>query len=352
MNGAAVLRVLVVDDSPFMRQLVTRELERDGDIRVAGVACDGLEAVARVHELCPDVVTMDVEMPRLDGLAALARIMAERPTAVVMLSSLTAEAAEPTLRALELGAVDFVQKPDRGRSLDLSSIGLQLRQKVRGAARASLRRLAEPMPARPAASPPRAALRRPLAAVCIGASTGGPRAPAQLVPELGAALDAAVLIVQHMPAGFTGPFARRLHQAGSLRVKEAEDGDMAAAGLALLAPGGRHLEVASGGRVRLHDGPAVHGVRPSVDVMLRSAAAAFGRRCIAVVLTGMGEDGAEGARSVKEHGGRVVAESAETAVIYGMPRAVIERGLADEVLPLHRVAGAVQRAARALAAAA
>jgi two-component system chemotaxis response regulator CheB len=268
-----------------------------------------------------------------------------------MLSTLTTAGAPATIRALELGAVDFLQKP-APPAAGVSTLEALLAQTVRAAANATVRRpsalaLAAALGTVPAGlrrakpAPNPGSGTRPERLLAIGCSTGGPRALMEVVPHLPGNLPAAVVIVQHMPAGFTRSLAERLDSASALHVKEAEDGDQAAPGLALLAPGGRHMTLHPDGRVLLTDAAPVHGVRPSVDVLFRTLPAVAGGRCVGVILTGMGSDGADGAAAIRESGGRIVAEDASTTVVYGMPRAVAERGLAHALAPLPKIAGIV-----------
>jgi two-component system chemotaxis response regulator CheB len=290
---------------------------------------------------------MDVEMPRLDGLATLERLMVEHPLPVVMCSSLTRAGADATMRALELGAVDFVAKPHPGVTIE--EVGAELAVKVQAAAgsRAVHRSTRTPLPAesqpivqRP--RPPRLARRvGDGRLIVIASSTGGPNALNQVMERLPGDLPAALLLVQHMPAGFTTSLANRLHSRSALEVREAVDGDEPMPGLALLAPGDVHLEIDVRGRVQLNEGPREHGVRPAADVTLRSVARVMPGRVDVVVLTGMGSDGTAGARAVKAVGGRVIAEAESTAVVWGMPRAVVEAGLADEVVPLTEIAARI-----------
>ncbi len=356
------IRVLVVDDSAFMRRVVSEAVDAEPDLEVAGTAINGLDALLKVEQLQPDVVTLDVEMPEMDGLAALRHLMARYPRPVVMLSSLTHAGAVTTIRALNIGAVDFVAKPSGSISLDFHTVKEELVQKIRVAARArvvgkGLRPVPVP-PALPPAGPAASSspgrqpgVPRPLDAtighgrverlVIIGSSTGGPRALGVVVPELPVEPHVAYLIVQHMPAGFTRSLAERLDSTSALAVREAAEGDYLAPGTALVAPGDYHLLVEPGGAIRLDQGPRVHGVRPSVDVALESAAQAYGRNVIAAVLTGMGQDGAAGAAMVRSAGGYVLAEDESTCVVWGMPRAVAERGAANRVEPLDRMAAAI-----------
>ncbi len=337
-------RVLVVDDSAFMRHAIRRVLEAQPDLEVVGVASDGIEALEQVRRLRPDVVTLDVEMPRMDGLQTLAILMRDTPLPVVMLSTLTEAGAPATIRALELGAIDFVTKPSPP-AVSLASVEPHLLETVRQAARARVRRAS---PAAPALDTPRirlaptaATTRRADRLVAIGCSTGGPKALIDVIPHLPGNLPAGVLVVQHMPAGFTRSLAERLDRASALTVKEAQAGDVPVAGLVLIAPGGWHMTLGADGRVLLNDNPPVHGVRPSVDVLFDSLPALYGRKCVGVVLTGMGSDGADGAEALHKAGAPILVEDASTTVVYGMPRAVAERGVADLQVPLPKIAAAI-----------
>lgn len=339
-----MIRVLIVDDSAFVRKALARMLGGAGDIEVAGTAVDGQDGVEKVLELRPDVVTLDVKMPRLDGLEALKRIMAECPTPVLLLSSLTGEGADVTLRGLDLGAVDFVDKSSVEGHMNLLALADELIEKVRGLARS--RRL-------PAASPSSAPVALPEVAreqaqvVVIGTSTGGPAALQTVIPALPANLAVPVLVVQHMPIGFTRSLAERLDQKSELVVREARDGEPLLPGRVLIAPAGRHLKVQrfqGEPRVQLDYEPldALH--RPSVDVLMQSAARVYGAAVLGVVLTGMGADGVEGLRAIRAAGGRTLAESQETCVIYGMPKAAVEAGVVHRVAPLGRIADEINAA--------
>jgi two-component system chemotaxis response regulator CheB len=403
----ARIRVLIADDSALMRQSVRRVLESDPEIEVLDAARDGLDALLKVERLQPDAVTLDVEMPRVDGLTALRMLMERSPRPVVMFSSLTAVGTDTTVRALGLGAVDFIQKPSAQHGAGFSTIGDELIGKVKRAARARVRRphvTASPPPPNAGGSPlyaspdllggvrsgmtreggevvgfglgsgrrdamsgaggagvaPRGMLGvatpalyggggAPDRLLVVGSSTGGPRALAELMAGLPGDLPAAALLVQHLPAGFTRSLAERLDQGSALAVAEAQEHDALVTGRALVAPGDLHLKL-GGARVMLDQGPRRHGVRPSVDTTLEDAAEAFGPAVLAVILTGMGEDGTAGARAVKAAGGVVLAEDESTCVVYGMPRSVIAAGLADEVVPLDQMAAAIGRRLAALPA--
>ncbi|RME86170.1 MAG: chemotaxis response regulator protein-glutamate methylesterase [Caldilineae bacterium] len=340
------LQVLVVDDSALMRRLIGELLESDPGIEVVGTARDGMEAVEKVLELRPDVVTMDVEMPRMNGLDALSQIMQRFPVPVVMLTGLTE--AEVALEAMERGAVDFVLKPSGTISMDLHEIRDELVHKVKLARLANLRKLSSPvLPAPSVPSYGRRRVRSKHPAVVIGASTGGPRAVESVLAALPGDLPAPVLIVQHMPPGFTRSFAQRLDQRSALAVKEAEGGEALEPGNAFVAPGDFHLRVqaaGSAGRVKLEQSPPVNGVRPAVDVTMKDVAEVYGRGAVGVVLTGMGADGAQGAQHIRAAGGIVIAQDQESCVVFGMPRAVIRAGAADRVLPLEDIPAAIVQA--------
>jgi two-component system chemotaxis response regulator CheB len=343
VNVSRRIRVLIVDDSTFVRQALSRMLGADPEIVVAGQAADGREAVDKVHELDPDVVTMDVQMPRMGGLEALGRIMAEHPVPVLLLSSLTREGADVTLKGLELGALDFVDKSRVQGAMNLLQLGEELRAKVKalGSIPASRLRAAPVAPGalgrleRPAATEQRADL------VVIGTSTGGPAALQAIVPRLPEGLLSAVLIVQHMPPGFTRSLAERLAGMSALPVREAEEGEPVVPGQVLIAPAGLHMKLrrrGAGLRVWLDEEPRSALHRPAVDVLMASAARISGPRCLGVLLTGMGSDGVAGLHAIREAGGRTLAESEETCVIYGMPKAAIDAGVVDRAVPLHRMA--------------
>jgi two-component system chemotaxis response regulator CheB len=333
------IRVLLVDDSVYLRHTLTRRLEDGFDIQVVGHAVDGLDALAKISDLEPDVVILDVEMPRLDGLAALERIMEECPTPVVMLSAHTQRGARTTIQALMRGAVDFVPKPGGGAGIQ-DTVG-ELAAKVKVAA-------GTPPPVSPfsaalrGAAPPAKTRRQPLrrgdAVVVIGTSTGGPRALQQVLSGLPADLPAAVAVVQHMPPGFTRSLARRLDEGCALTVREAGREEKLARGLILLAPGDYHLRFKPGRRMALDRGARRNHLRPAVDVTMESAAEYHGSATIGVVLTGMGSDGTAGAARIRAGGGRIVTQDRASCVVYGMPRSVVEAGLADRVVSLPEIA--------------
>lgn len=339
------IRVLVVDDSMLMRKIISDMVQREPDMEVVGTARNGREALEMIRNLDPDVVTLDIEMPEMDGLTALHRIMSETPRPVIMLSAADKKQADITIKALEMGAVDFVPKTSGSLSLDLEKESEQVVQKVRTAARIKVRgrrvRKEGPAVLCDAVSTCDDKL------VLIGSSTGGPRALPEVMSRLPADLDAGLLIVQHMPEGFTKAFAERLNQISKVKVKEAEDGDEIRKGMALVAPGNRHMEV-EGNHVRLSDGPKIHYVRPAVDVMMATAAPIFGKRAVGVILTGMGNDGAEGLQALKKFGGRTMVQDEATSIVYGMPKAAVDIGAADEVVPLTKIADRIVDALKAI----
>lgn len=339
------VRVLVVDDSFFTRKRLVDMLSSDPQIEVVDTAQNGIEAIEKITKLKPDVVTLDVEMPKMDGLTALHHIMRNVPTAVIMVSTLTQEGSEATVHALMEGAVDFVHKPTNNTNMRLAEIKQDLLSKVKYAARAKL--LKKPGAAQPAPADNPHQDSAPGATfsdgknklVMIGSSTGGPRALIEVLPRLPKSFPAPIVVVQHMPPGpFIKSIAKRLETESKIRIEEAQNGAHLEPGVALIAPGGMHLLVEKGGVVKLNHGPAVNSVKPSVDVMMNSGAQIFGADSVGVILTGMGRDGADGMAMIKKKGGHTVAEAESTCVVYGMPRAVIENGDADSVVPIERVA--------------
>ncbi|MCK6563975.1 MAG: chemotaxis response regulator protein-glutamate methylesterase [Dehalococcoidia bacterium] len=340
------VRVLVVDDSAFMRHAIERLLGKVPGIEVVGTAADGVEAVQKALELRPDVITMDVEMPRMDGVTAVGEIMQTTPTPIVMVSTMTTAGAETTLRALEAGAVDFIAKPSH-LSVQITSVGDELTAAIHRARGARVTRK-RPRPEGALAKTGSISSAVSSAAIAvIGCSTGGPPALTEVVPRLPADLPAGVVVVQHMPAGFTGALARRLDQLSPLHVKEAAEGDVVAAGQVLVAPGDYHTVIGRDRRVRLHQGPQLHGVRPSVDVTLDSVVEVYGSRATVAILTGMGRDGADGCARIEEAGGKVIVQDEATSVVYGMPRVAREKTRRATQLPIDRIAEAVAEGTRA-----
>lgn len=346
MSSSDTPTVLVVDDSAFMRKLISEIIDSSGEFRVAGTARTGLDALEKVHSMAPDLVTLDIEMPGLDGIGALGYIMSEAPRPVVMLSAAaTGDANDLAIRALELGAVDFVRKPSGPISVDLATVRDQLLGALRAARKVNLggvELLARPRT--PRSLPAVVAAEGATRAVAIAASTGGPRALAELIPSLARDLGAAVLVVQHMPAGFTRSLAERLDAQSDLVVAEASDGDRLHHNRVYVAPGGFHMRVcmAHGARVvALDDSAPVWGVRPSADRLFTSVAELFGARAVGVVLTGMGRDGAAGLRAIHDAGGVGLAQDQATSTIHGMPRAAVAAGGVDHVIALGAMASRI-----------
>ncbi|MDH4557851.1 chemotaxis response regulator protein-glutamate methylesterase [Pseudomonas sp. BN417] len=340
------IKVLVVDDSALIRSLLSEIVRADAELQLVGVAPDAFAARDLIKQHSPDVITLDVEMPRMDGLTFLDKLMKGRPTPVVMISSLTERGSEATLRALELGAIDFVAKPKLGIAEGMQAYAEEIRAKLKVAARARMVRRNPATAQRP--------VERGLPIVgtekliAIGASTGGTEAIKDVL--LGLPADSpGVVITQHMPPGFTRSFAARLDRLCRISVCEARDGDRILPGTALLAPGGLHMEVARSGAnyvARLSEAPPVNGHRPAVDVMFNSAARCAGRNLIAALLTGMGKDGARGLLEIRESGGYTVAQDEASCVVYGMPREAAEIGAAEAVLPLEEIGPALLAQAR------
>jgi two-component system, chemotaxis family, protein-glutamate methylesterase/glutaminase len=338
-----MIRVLIIDDSTFVRQALTRMLASDPGIEVVGSASDGSEGHAKACALRPDVITLDVRMPRMDGLEALRRIMKDCPAPVLLLSSHTSEGADVTLRGLEIGAMDFVDKSSVQGHMNLLELAEELKAKVRALASISKERVIalspRPWPEKPARLP--AHVTHGVEVVVIGTSTGGPPALQAIIPRLPEGFRSAVLVVQHMPIGFTRSLAERLDSRSVLNVREAEDGEAVTAGSVLVAPAGRHMKVRRRGKhthVWLDDEPRSALHRPSIDVLMVSVARVYGAKVLGVILTGMGSDGVLGLRAIREAGGRALAESEETCVIYGMPKAAVEARVVDDVIPLDRMA--------------
>ena len=336
--GGTKIKVLCVDDSALIRDLMTEIINEQGDMEVVAVAPDPLVARDLIKRHNPDVLTLDVEMPRMDGLDFLERLMRLRPMPVLMVSSLTEAGSEVTLRALELGAVDFLQKPALGIRSGMREYGDRIAEKVRAAAQSRPRRLAQPGGARRSALRPVMVSSEKL--VILGASTGGPEAIRQVLEPL-PPNSPAILIAQHMPGGFTRSFAQRLDRLCQVSVKEAEDGERVLPGHVYIAPGEQHLKLVRSGAnyvVRLDDGAPVNRHRPSVDVLFRSAAEQAGANAIGVLLTGMGKDGAEGLLAMRNAGAHTLAQDQESSLVFGMPREAIARDAATEILPLDRMA--------------
>jgi two-component system, chemotaxis family, protein-glutamate methylesterase/glutaminase len=338
------IRVLVVDDSPTSRLLLVEILRADPEIDVVGQAADGLEALEMVKRLRPDIVTMDVQMPRLDGFAATKRIMVEAPTPILITTSVEPRALSVSLEAVRMGALAVQAKPRDPLAPGFDEEAHELVRQVKAMSRVKVVRHYEPEPARiPPAQTPSATALHDVAAdvVAIATSTGGPAALHRILTTLPADFPVPILVVQHMSRGFSPGFADWLDKASPLVVKLAEEGESLRPGTVYVAVDDHHLCLSPSRRIRLSTAPAVGGFRPSGTVLFESVAAAFGPTAVAVILTGMGRDGVEGLRAIRRAGGRTIAESEATAVVYGMPAAAIHAGLADFVLPLDEVCAAV-----------
>jgi two-component system chemotaxis response regulator CheB len=344
------IRVLVVDDSALMRKLIPQMLERDGSIQVVGTAMDGTFALSKIEELKPNVITLDLEMPRMGGIETLREITRKHPIPVIVVSAHTTSGASATFKALAMGALDFVAKPADAASSHMTEVASELISKIKGAASGRIgaapavthtaAMLAKPQ--NPKQPRPRVA---PSKIVAIGISTGGPNTLQYVLAQLPADFPGSILVVQHMPEGFTEMFARRLNDTCSIEVKEAHSGDLLVAGRALICPGNRHMRVRQlplGPVVVLSGEERVNGHRPSVDVLFRSVAHEFGATAMAVLMTGMGDDGADAMADVKAAGGLTIAQDSESCVVFGMPKAAIERGHVARILNLDALANTLQ----------
>ena len=354
------IRVLVVDDSTFMRKVLETIYNGDEQLQVVGSAKDGREAVSMAESLKPDVISMDINMPHVDGLQATAEIMTTNPKPIVIVSSESKEGAASTLRALELGAIEFVAKPSGGIDLDMQSVKEELLRKVRMAAKVRVVRTATRLAssiqgtggtAKPASAPkasprptPKSANDQRFPVVVLAASTGGPATVMRIAPGFTRDFPAAVILVQHMPATFTSQYAAQLAEFTEIRVKEAESNESLMPGTLYICPGGQHLRVTPTGRIQL-DGASgrINGYLPNMDVTMESVAAYAGPLSIAAVLTGMGNDGTNGARAIKNAGGLVLAQDEATCVIFGMPAEAIKAGVVDQVLGIDDIYQAMEK---------
>lgn len=363
-------RILIVDDSPFIRRLMKDWFGSEPDFEVVGAAENGKQGWEMAVTLRPDVITLDVEMPVMDGLQCLQHIMRDNPTPVIMVSSVTRKGATQTIKALELGAVDFVTKPDGPNSVKIVTAKDEILEKTRAALGAKFHgrpiqaprgavptvpRLSRPLLVNKPSTPAPVELEKPRhiikpvlrtdlktdKVVIIASSTGGPRALTALFSSLPKGFPAPILIVQHMPQGFTDSFAKRLDSIGTVPCQEAREGERIIPGLALIAPGGRHMIIKPDHTIGFSDDPQIHGVRPAADYLFKSAAAVYGSRCLGAVLTGMGKDGAQGALEVMKRGGLTLGESEKSCVIYGMPKAAKDLGAIAEEFPIEQMAGAL-----------
>ena len=346
------IKVLVVDDSALMRKFISDILTSDNRIEVIGTAKDGIDALEQIRLLKPDIVTLDVEMPKMDGLQTLEQIMKTNPLPVIMVSSATQEGAEITLKALNAGCVDFIGKPSGAISLNIRDIGQELIEKIIAASTAKIRlRVVTSSPFMKPITPVASNFaKRPGSTRCdivaIASSTGGPMALSDLLPKLPKNFPVPIVITQHMPKEFTGSFAKRLNDSSNIEVIEGFDGLSLKPGRAIIAPGGSHLIVKRRGGAAvcgLSDSPPVLSVKPAANIMFLSVADEFGGNVLCVILTGMGRDGTDGAIVLKRKGAYVIAESQKTCVVYGMPKAAVDAGIVDEVLPLDEIPEAIMR---------
>ncbi len=369
MSAGQRTRVLIVDDSAFMRKVLQSIIAADPQMEVVGEARDGREAVSLNESLNPDVISMDINMPHMDGLQASEAIMARNPRPIVIVSSEARDGAEATLRALEIGAIDFVPKPTNAIDLDMNSVRDELCRKLKVASRVRVVRTirnnnngsgnngggngtASAPPAKPVASvsaqaapmhaaPDAANGRFPI--IVVAASTGGPQTLMNFVPMFPHDFMGAVILVQHMPGTFTSQFAHQLAEVAKIRVKEAQHGEMVQPGVFYVCPGSHHLRITPQGRIALDEGERINGYRPCADVTLETAAAYSGPMTTGIILTGMGSDGAKGSQSVKASGGHVIAQDEVTSVIFGMPAEAIKTGAVDQVLGIDAIVPAVEK---------
>lgn len=345
-----MVKVLIVDDSAFMRNALSNMLSSDPNIKIIGTARDGQEAIEKAAVLKPDVVTMDIEMPKMDGITALRHLMEKNPVPVIMVSSLTTEGAKATLEALELGAVDFIPKNLADLSINIVKIKEILIDKIKQISKKDIRRIIAKKPTSFEITPARLNMPsssvggRRIGLVALGTSTGGPGALHHIIPQIPSDFPVPIVIVQHMPATFTKPFAERLNQLSRITVKEAEDGEPLKPGLALVAPGKGHMSLRRRGIETIVDTTTVKDeyiYKPSVDALMLSVSECYPGRALGVILTGMGNDGLKGFTAHKRAGGKVFAQDEKTCVVYGMPRVIVEAGLADKVLPLDEIPGEI-----------
>lgn len=383
MDVIKKIRVLIVDDSAFMRKVLQSIIIADPQLEVAGEARDGRDAVSLAESLKPDVITMDINMPHMDGLQATELIMSSNPRPILIVSSESREGADTTLKSLELGAIDFVAKPSSGIDLDMNSVREELSRKLKMAAKVRVVRTAarsklqheiaasapRTEPAQAAAanlptgksfsslgykpvvraaemvvpSPPSVKTNGHYPVVVIASSTGGPATLMKFIPMFSRDFAGAVLVAQHMPGTFTTQFSQQLAEASQIKVKEAANGEPARPGTIYISPGSHHIRMTSAGRIALDDGPRILGYRPCADVLMETAAAYAGPMTIGVVLTGMGNDGARGAQAIKNAGGFVIAQDEATSIIFGMPSEAIKTGAIDQVLAIENIYAAIEK---------
>jgi two-component system, chemotaxis family, protein-glutamate methylesterase/glutaminase len=341
-----VIKVLVVDDSSFFRRRITEFLSSDPKIEVVGQAVDGLDAIEKTNELNPDVITMDIEMPRLDGISAVKKIRETRSTPILMFSSLTHDGAKATFEALDAGASDFLPKKFEDIAGERQEAIKKLCECIYSLARKKTISVVPKIKIPPSLRATTTASSRGYQLAVIGASTGGPIAVEKVLKNLPASYSLPVLLIQHMPASFTGPFAERLDKLCAISVKEAEDGDQLKPGTAYIAPGGRQMRLKKNGRgsiISIDDEPVATTYKPSVDITFNSIAEDYRGRVLAIVLTGMGSDGCNGAKMLREKGATVWAQDEASCVVYGMPMAIVKENLADKVMSVDEIGMSLAR---------
>ena len=344
------IRVLIVDDSPLMRKLLIRIIEEEDEFEVAGTAPNGMIALDRIAELNPDVVTLDIEMPGMNGIETLKRIMSQSPMPVIMISAYTDEGAEQTFKALDLGAVDFITKPSGPLARSIVDMKNEIIVKIKTASKLQRKKIEKEKIAeiekdfntvrKPKRIKKQAKFKKCKNIISIGVSTGGPEALTRIMPLIPADINAGILIVQHMPIGFTGAFARRLDSISQINIKEAEPGDIVLPGKALVARGDHHLTVINKQLAiiaQLNHRQRVSFFRPSIDVLMKSSSDIFGERNIGILMTGMGHDGVAGMKMIKERGGKTIAQDEDTSVVFGMNRLAIRSGCVDKTVPLEKI---------------
>jgi two-component system chemotaxis response regulator CheB len=342
-----MVKVLIVDDSAFMRNTISSMIAADPDLEVIGMARDGIEAIDKVASLKPDIVTLDVEMPRMDGIEALKHIMSKTPGPVLMVSSLTTDGAEVTLDALDMGAVDFIPKNLSDLSINIVKIKDILIEKLKSIGRKGLvrQKVLKPSTLLKMPTPSQYASHRKTGIVAIGSSTGGPKALQMIISNIPKDFPVPILIAQHMPPAFTGPFAERLNQISALEVKEAEDGEPIKKGTVFIAPGGRHMGVKrkkiTESSIDISADTGEYIYKPSADYLMLSITGVFSGQVLGVILTGLGNDGTQGMKEIKNRGGRTIAESEDSCVVYGMPKSVVKAGVADKIVKLDEIAGEI-----------
>lgn len=336
------IKIMIVDDAAYIRFILSKYFSQDPDIEVIATATNGIDAINKLKDIRPDVITLDIEMPGMNGIDTLKHIMSTDPIPVIMLSSLSPESTDITIKALQYGAIDFINKDNIKLSIDIPNIHHKLIETIKLAKNAKLKKLELQVDPPKAPTSPAVSFKITKAQIIgIGCSTGGPKALYQLIPQLPQNLPAGIVVVQHMPAKFTTSLANRLNELSKIVVKEAEEGDLVLPGRVLIAPGDFHMEVTSNFTIKLNREKQVNHVRPSVDVLFNSLPSVYGKNITAIILTGMGMDGANGCETIKKAGGYIISEAESTCTIYGMPKAVEDRNLSNKVIPLPNIASEI-----------